>query len=395
MLKQMKTLVATNPIRQQRESVLSNGLKGRAACSPLPSPSERGGSVSRLLGFPSAPDSRTRWSQLSLSPGERAGVRGKATSEHLRLPICRALLASALALTLALGGISLVSAQVTPPAKGQLAFSASGTNGFTFDTGVLKGKLRAGGKSRGLSSVVHVPTGITLDSSMGLFGHYRVFSANTRYGTAAWDWPSDARLRQDGCVEVRWPSAEDRPFELRAVYRWAAPNILDLETSVQAKTNLTKFESFLGSYFAEGFTNACVCVRSNDQQRFEVADRSYGIWQAFPRDDQAALIILDGRWKYQPSPVDWAIRPPLAKPLGIRRCPASDLSAVLMSPPQDCFAVLTPFETESHLSMYLSLFGKDLKTGETARARARLVIGTRLAGETVDRLYADYLRQSR
>jgi len=80
---------------------------------------------------------------------------------------------------------------------------------------------------------------------MGLFGHYRVFSANKRHGTAAWYWPSDAQLRQDGSVEVRWPAAEDRPFELRAVYRWAAPDTLDLETSVQAKTNLAKFTRML------------------------------------------------------------------------------------------------------------------------------------------------------
>jgi hypothetical protein len=115
-----------------------------------------------------------------------------------------------------------------------LAFTASGTNEFAFNTGVLKGKLRAGGKSTGLSSVVHLPTGVSLDSSKGLFGHYRVFSANKRYGTAAWDWPSDATLRQDGSVEVRWPSADDRPFELSAVYRWAAPNILWAPTSPMA-----------------------------------------------------------------------------------------------------------------------------------------------------------------
>ena len=30
-------------------------------------------------------------------------------------------------------------------------------NEFAFDTGVLRGKLRAGGKSTGLSSVVHCP----------------------------------------------------------------------------------------------------------------------------------------------------------------------------------------------------------------------------------------------
>ena len=45
--------------------------------------------------------------------------------------------------------------------------------------------------------------------------------------------------------------------------------------------------------------------------------------------------------------------------------------------------------------MYLCLFGKDLKAGESAKARARLVIGTNLTGETIDRLYADYLQPSR
>ncbi len=284
---------------------------------------------------------------------------------------------------------------MNPTSDRILAFSASGTNEFTFDTGVLKGKLRAGGKSRGLSSVVHLPTGTTLDSSVGIFGHYRVFSANKRYGTAAWDWPSEAKLRPDGSVEVHWPSAEDRPFELRAIYRWAAPNILDLETSVLAKTNLTKFESFLASYFAEGFTNACVYARSNGQSWLMSADKSDGIWQAFPRDDQAVSIIQDGRWTFPPSPVDWVIRPPLAKPLGVRRCPANDLRALVMSPPSDCFAVLTPFGAEPHRSMYLSLFGKDLKAGQTVRARARLVIGTDLAGEAQDKCYADYLRQTR
>ena len=300
-----------------------------------------------------------------------------------------------LAIALGMCGVSLAQAQVKQSLAGTLAFTASGTDEFAFDTGVLKGKLRAGGKSTGLSSVVHLPTGLRIDSSMGLFGHYRVFSAKKRYGTAAWDWPSVATLRPDGSVEVRWPSAEDRPFELRAVSHWAAPDTLDLETVVQAKTNLASFESFLASYFAEGFTNACVLARSNSQVRLIAADKDGGTWQAFPRDDEAVSMIQDGRWKFQPNPVDWVIRPPLAKPLGIRRCPSNDLAALLMSPPGDCFAVLTPFEAEPHRSMYLSLLGRDLKAGETARARARLVIGTGLAGETIDRLYSDYMQHVR
>src|SRR5512142_1429703 len=109
-----------------------------------------------------------------------------------------------------------------------LRFVAGQNNEFTFDTGILTGKLRAGGRSTGLSSVFEKSTG-RLDASMGLLGHYRVFTTNKRYGTAAWDWPSEARLTGDGSVEVRWPAAADRPFELRATYRWASPVAVDLE----------------------------------------------------------------------------------------------------------------------------------------------------------------------
>jgi hypothetical protein len=298
------------------------------------------------------------------------------------------------AVALGMCGGALARAQVTPAGNDKLAFSPSGANEFAFDTGVVKGKLRAGGKSNGLSEVVHVPTSTRLDSSMGLFGHYRVFTANKRYGTAAWDWPSEPRLRRDGCVEVQWPSADDRPFELRAVYHWTAPNILDLETSVLAKTNLSSFESFLASYFAAGFTNSCVYARSNSQQWLEVPDRSYGVWQAFPRDDQAVAIIRDGRWTFPPSPVDWVIRPQLARPIGIRSCPANNLRGVVLSPASDCFAVLTPFEAESHRSMYLSLFGKDLKAGESAKATARLMIVSGQADADIVSACEVYLKEA-
>ena len=293
-------------------------------------------------------------------------------------------------------GVSSAQEPASTPAQPVLRFQPAGTNGFAFDTGVLRGKLRADGKSKGLSAVIHVPSGMVLDSSQGLFSHYRVFTTNHRYGTAAWDWPSEAALAADGSVEVRWPAAADRPFELSAVYRWAAPNALNLETRVQAQTNLAKFESFLASYFAEGFTNAAVWVRPDGQGtgRFMRAEQSCGHWLAFPRDEAAAWIIQDGRWKYAPSPVDWVIMSPLAQPLGGRRCPANGLQALLMSPPQDCFAVLTPFETEPHRSMYLSLFGRDVKAGETARARARLVIGM-MSEETTTRLLDNYLQPSR
>ncbi|MGO9198962.1 MAG: hypothetical protein ACLQM8_00255 [Limisphaerales bacterium] len=269
-------------------------------------------------------------------------------------------------------------------------FSAAGANEYSFDTGVLRGKLRAEGRSRGLSSVVYVSTGMRLDSSMGLLSHYRVFSAGKRYGTAAWDWPGEATLGSDGAVEARWPAADGRPFELRARYRWAAPNILDLETTVLAKTNLLRFESFLASYFTADFTNALVWAAGPDGRRqFIAADKSYGAWLAFPRDEEAAAVIRDGRWKFEPNPVDWVVMPALARPLAVRRAPATGLTAVLTSPASDCFAVCTPQQSDPHDSLYLSLFGRDLKEGETARARVRLLIAPELSEAEILKEWAE------
>ena len=286
-------------------------------------------------------------------------------------------------------------AQTKTPGFEVLRFVASGTNEFAFDTGVLRGKLRAEGKSKGLSAVVHVPTGLTLDRSMGLFGHYRVFSANRRYGVGAWDWPSHASLQPDGSVQVRWPAVSDRPFELQATYRWVAPNALDVVTSVTATTNLARFESFLASYFAPDFSNSLVYVRGPVDQpgtpALMPAAPELGTWLASPRDEAAGQIIRDGRWQIQPNPVAWAMMPPLAQPLGVRRAPAAGLTALLMSPPNDCFAVCTPQQTEGHYSMYLSLFGRDLISGETARARARLIIDSNLSDAQIIQACQDYL----
>jgi len=60
-----------------------------------------------------------------------------------------------------------------------------------------------------------------------------------------------------------------------------------------------------------------------------------------------------------------------------------------MAPVSDCFAVSTPVQGDGHRSLYLSLFGRDLKAGETASAQARLVIGAFQDDEIVN-LYKEY-----
>ncbi len=272
----------------------------------------------------------------------------------------------------------LLAALCAVAIQGAPAFQPAADGGFEFDTGVLRGRLRAGGRSLGLSSVVHIPTATRLDSSNGLFSHYRVFTRGKRHGGGAWDWPSSATLRPDGAVEVLFPATPERPIELRALYRWAGPDTLDLETAVRAVSDLEAFESFLASYFSQPFTNSTICARDAaggpGQIRFVAADKPAGDWQIFPRDDAAVGVIRDGRWQLEPNPVAWVIRPPLARPLAVRRAPGAGLAAILMAAPTDCFAIATPHESEGHYSTYLSLFGRDLKAGETARARARVVI---------------------
>ncbi len=166
-------------------------------------------------------------------------------------------------------------------------FVAEG-NEYRFDTGALRGILRAKGKSQGLLPVVDGVSGSVLARSLGLFSHYRLLDAKTRYGTAAWDWTSETRLLADDTVEARWAADAAHPFDMKATYHWAAPNTLDVTSSVTARQELQRFEVFLASYF-EGFASAFVHTKNGWQE----AKKENGVWQAFPRDDAAAKIIAD------------------------------------------------------------------------------------------------------
>jgi hypothetical protein len=284
-----------------------------------------------------------------------------------------------------LGILTLAGALASPAAD--LRFHPAEGGAFHFDTGVLKGTLRSEGRSIGLLPATHLESGSELARSMGLFGVYRVFSEGRRYGNGMWSWPSEARAASGGAVEVRWPAVEERPFEMRALYRWSGPAALDVEISVRPEEELRGFEAFLASYLGKTFTDSAVLTKDG---RFTAADRASGAWQMFPRDAGAVARIRDGRWKIPPSPVDWVIRPEFEGPIAIRRDPASGVTVAFMAPAADCFAVSTPHEGETHFSLYMSLFGRDLKKGETARARARLVVLTSAQEEQLRELRRGY-----
>ncbi|MCL4854993.1 MAG: hypothetical protein KJZ78_26835 [Bryobacteraceae bacterium] len=266
-----------------------------------------------------------------------------------------------------------------------------------FDTGALHGIVRQNGVSLGLLPVEHTVTGIPIASEPGLLTFYRIFTTNRRYGESARARPSNARVLPDGALHVLWPASDEHPYTMTAIYRWRDEETLDLETTVEAKAELPDFEIFLSSYLGARFPVTSVYVKhleGGGSAGFMTAETAYGTWQVYPRDEKALSLVKDGRWTIPPNPVDWAIMPELAAPLVHRREPETGLVVALMAPAEDCFAAFTPERDEPHRSMYLSLFGKTLQAGETARARVRLVVSDVLDDAGIVARYEEYVKET-
>ncbi len=252
------------------------------------------------------------------------------------------------------------------------------TGEFSIETSVLRGTLAVGGLSFGLHPIVHVAdnTELTGPTPMGLLNYYRIFTTNFRYGESLRALPSEKKLVSPDTVRMHWPATEYQPFDLTGVYQCIAPDTIELETIVEAKATLPDFDVFLASYLTQTFPVSSVYVKSNTgPDHFITAEPEHGVWQVFPKDTAAVALVKDGRWDIPPSPVDWAIGPEFKAPIIYRRAGHSNLTVAMMADPEECFALFTSMRDEGHYSMYVSLFGRTLEAGETARARVRLVVG--------------------
>ncbi len=302
---------------------------------------------------------------------------------------------------LVLAAGSLVGA-ATSAAEPQLSFQPEDDGIYVFNTGALSGRLRLNGHSQGISELIHVPSGQEVSyggRKLPLMSHYRMFTTGTRYGNAARDWPTQCKLLSDGAVEAVFQPEEDYPFSLMAVFRLGAPDAIDVETIVTAKEDLPRFEAFLSNYLGEGYDVSVYVtqsLRSPGKNFFLRGDHNplvSGNYLLFPRDRESVPTVFDGRWEQPPSPVEWCINRYLAAPVGVRRHKETGLTAVLMAPPKDCFAVSTPYNLDppdgvaGHRSLYLSLFGGDVAKGETVRAQSRLQI---LASPTDEAILEGY-----
>jgi len=273
--------------------------------------------------------------------------------------------------------------------KADLGFKESG-RGYKFDTGVLKGELRRDGKSFGGTPVTDVKSGEQIAAPLGLLTPYRLLDSNARYLPDARGWKSEARLLADGAVQVNWMADDKHPFDLQIVYRWSTAEALNAVVTITARKLLPKFEVFMTCYF-NGF-NLC---HGSGREGLVAADHKLGDWLCFPRDDEARKLISDGRWKYAPNPVEFIPVENYRYPFGVRANLDNGLTGIMMSQPQDCFAVLMPYHEDNHYSLYLSLFGYDIKSGDSATARCRVVIGRNLSEKDIFKAYEEFIGSSK
>lgn len=262
---------------------------------------------------------------------------------------------------------------------------------YMFDTGVLRGGIREGGASLGLDPLRFVGPGVAVSKPPGILDFYRVFTTNHRYGHSLRSLASESRLLPEGGLEVGWGASPEQPFAVRGNFTWGGVDTVDLEITVVAEQDLPDFELFLASYFTDRFPETFVYVNEGGEKTFRAAGVAQGPWQAYPRDPEAQALIQDGRWAIPPNPVDWNMVSSLAAPLAFRRDEETGTAVVLMAPADSCFGVLTPCADDPHHSIYLSLFGRNLHAGESARARVRFTVRAEVNEEGIVALYEEYL----
>ncbi len=351
----------------------------------------RSGLGCRPQGFTRRSDART-----TLSRANSAFSFVMATRKQTQTLLEVSLMWRSFLLGFVIAGATPVFAD--PP---ELVFKPAGEGLYDFNTGAFQGRLKVDGKYQGIYPMVHLDSKMELVHAPGVFSFYRVLGRNERWGDAARDWPTQTRPLKDGAVEVHWPPAPDHPVEITGIYRWKRPDTLDLEIAFTPQREIAECELFMSSYFTKTFRASVYLRGSGDEPaRWVPVDRtprSTRQYVMFPRDEAAVKRIQDGRWKIGSSPVDWEIERSMAAALILRRDTRQGLTAVVMSPPGDCFAVASPWnpatpEAAGYRSIYLSLLGRDLRAGETARARCRLVIAKLTDQEALQR-YQDYLRE--
>ena len=179
---------------------------------------------------------------------------------------------------------------------------------------------------------------------------------------------------EEGDAVVSWPPCPDNNVRLAVRYRVYADQ-LAVEMRIQAEPleHFAAYELFVSSYFTP-------CHRPRFALRDPTVDPDVPMrwyetaWcgefndEAWPRDDEARRIFLDGRWMTKPSQ-NWRLGPDYALPLMTQQHRFGP-STISMARPRDCIG-LSGYNGY-HNSQYFHLFGRDAGPGDLLETTVRL-----------------------
>lgn len=293
---------------------------------------------------------------------------------------------------------------------------------YAFETAEIQGVLRPGNEfpHHGLTSLVHKATGVEFVHPLyAILNLYRFMQCDPA-GVTGMD--SDLGNPRQGereieadnnSVTLRWALQDPAHPEMAIRYEIREPALIDMTVTVMPNAAARDFEALLACYFDPAHVPHVYLARD----RFELEDEPgrfsdepelapvnvnpvfRGGVLAYPRDEDAVGVSVDGRWR------DIARFSPVRRyklPVCFQADRQQRVAAVLMSRPADCFAVSSGYDSpdardrfHKHNPLYLSLFGGALEPGVARTARARLVV-TALDEDFSQplRRYADFLEET-
>ena len=272
---------------------------------------------------------------------------------------------------------------------------------YAFETAEIQGVLRPGNEfpHHGLTHLVHKATGVEFVHPLyAILNLYR-FMHRGPAGVTGMD--SDLGNPRQGervveananSVTLRWALQDPSHPAMSIRYEILEPAAIDMTVTVTPNAAAHDFEALLACYFDPAHVPHVYLARD----RFELEDEPgrftdepelapvnvnpvfRGGVLAYPRDEDVVGVSVDGRWR------DIARFSPVRRykvPVCFQADRQRRVAAVLMSRPEDCFAVSSGYDSpdardrfHKHNPLYLSLFGGALEPGVTRTARARLVV---------------------
>ncbi len=260
-----------------------------------------------------------------------------------------------------------------------------------FITGDLEGTFIADGLHHGVTHLVHRPTGVVLARPGPLLNVYRLLCRD--------GWLGEARATRhvvqrvpDG-LRLVWAARPAHLAHLEATLRLQADNALDMEIEVTGHAAYEDYEVFLSNYFDHSLQSGGYVVpvpedpEAKEGRPIQLEPKAHpvyrGLYVTLPRDSHAAQMFWDGRWHRGRNWAEFMPARPYALPLGYYRDSASGVDALVMGLRADLAAVSIayhpgdagPDNVSNHHSLYLSLWGQNLRPGVHWRTAVRLVAG--------------------